>query len=329
MVGWSHGPGKRDHGALRWNLSEIRRGLGDDGSIDGDPVVLRLPADAIVDVAAVIKGAWADAVRLPGLGADLLEGLTVRGAAAFETWLLSEQRHLAAASEAILHEAAVGSMSRGALGPAVGYAVRATAMNPLDENNQALLIRLYRLAGDDDAAAKQFAACTMTFGRELGVAPGPAVAAAMSETRYERDEVADDATIEAIVEAGSAAVAAGAIEAGVRSLRTAARLADGAKTVRLRVSSRLVLAEALIHSVGGLDEEGLATLYEADEIALASDLPDAVAPARAELGYVDFLRARYDRAELWLTDAPVRCVDRAGRARSLAGVLAVAAGIPG
>lgn len=289
--------------ALRWNLSEIRRGLGDDGSIDGDPVVLQLPAGAVVDVEVVIRGAWIDAVGLPGLGADLLEGMSVRGAATFETWLLSEQRHVAAASEAILHEAALGSMSRGALDTALGYAVRAAAMSPLDENHQALLIRLYRLAGDDDAAAKQFAACTETFDRELGVAPGSAVEAAMRETRYERDEVADDAAIEAIVEAGSAAVSAGAIEAGVHSLRTATRLADGAKTTRLRVSSRLVLAEALIHSLGGLDEEGLATLYEADEIALANDLPDAVAQARAELGYVDFLRARYGRAELWLTDA--------------------------
>jgi tetratricopeptide (TPR) repeat protein len=64
-----------------------------------------------------------------------------------------------------------------------------------------------------------------------------------------------------------------------------------------------VLAEALIHSLGGLDEEGIAALYEADQIALANDLRDAVAQARAELGYVDFLRGRYDRAELWLGDA--------------------------
>ena len=289
--------------ALRWNLSEIRRGLGENGSVDGDPVVLRLPAGAVVDVEVVIRGAWVDAVGLPGLGADLLEGMAFRGAAAYETWLLSEQRHVAAASEAILHEAAVGSMSRGALDTAIGFAVRAAAMSPLDENHQALLIRLYRLAGDDDAAVRQYAACTITFDTELGVAPGPAVEAAMRETRRESGEAAGDATIEAIIEAGSAAVAAGAAEAGIHSLRTAARLADSARATRLRIGSRLVLAEALIHSLGGLDEEGLATLYEADEIALANDLPDAVAQARAELGYVDFLRARYDRAELWLTDA--------------------------
>ena len=266
-------------------------------------MVLRLPADAAVDVKAVTKGAWTHAVRLPGLGADLLEGMFIRGTATFETWLLSQQRRLAAASEAILHEAALASMSRGAFDTAIGYAVRAAAMSPLDENHQALLIRLYRMAGDDDAAARQFAAFTATVGAELGVAPGQAVQAAVRETRYAPGEVADGVTIEAIVEAGSAAVSAGAVEAGVRSLRTATGLADRAGAVRLRVSARLVLAEALIHALGGLDEAGLAALHEADQIAMANDLRDAAAQARAELGYVDFLRGRYDRAELWLTDA--------------------------
>lgn len=144
--------------ALRWGLAEIRRALGDDGAISGDPVSLELGADATVDVAVVLRGSWIDAVRLPGLGADLLEGMVIRGAAAFETWLLPQQRHLAAAAEAILHEAALGAMSHGRLEAGIGYAVRAAAMSPLEENHQALLIRLYRTAGDDAAAARQLAA---------------------------------------------------------------------------------------------------------------------------------------------------------------------------
>ena len=53
----------------------------------------------------------------------------------------------------------------------------------------------------------------------------------------------------------------------------------------------------------GQDEEGQAHLHEADRLALADGDLATVAQARAELGYVDFLRARYDRAERWLTDA--------------------------
>jgi tetratricopeptide (TPR) repeat protein len=176
-------------------------------------------------------------------------------------------------------------------------------MSPLDENHQALLIRLYRQAGDQDAAERQLAAYTRTCERELGIPPGAAVLAAMREPTPEEGPVADAASIEAVVEAGTAAVSAGALDVGIASLRTAARLADGAGLVRLRVRSRLVLAEALVHSLGGLDEAGLAALHEADQIALLAGDDESVARARAELGYVDFLRARYDRAERWLGDA--------------------------
>jgi DNA-binding SARP family transcriptional activator len=289
--------------ALRWTLSEIRRGLGVHASIEDDPVQLRLPRDAVVDVEVVTRGASSDAIGLPGLGLELLEGRAVRSSAAFEIWMLAQQRHLAAASEAILHEAAVRSLARGAWQEAIGYAARVAAMSPLDENHQALLIRLYRLSGDDEAAERQFAACVAVFDSELGTAPGGAVQAAFRTTRPAPLTHADHATIEAIIEAGAAAMGAGALEAGVRSLQTATRLADGARKTRLRVRSRLILAEALVHALGGLDEEGLASLYEADEIATAHQLTDAVAAARAELGYIDFLRARYDRAQLWLTDA--------------------------
>jgi len=289
--------------ALRWGLAEIRRGLGGDGSLEGDPVVLELPADAVVDVEVLMRGSWTDAVGLAGLGADLLDGVVIQSAPAFESWLLCEQRHVAAASEAILHEAALGSMSRGDNEVALGFAIRAAVMSPLDENHQALLIRLYRLGGDHLAAERQFSAFTELLLCELGAEPGAAVRAAMSE-RGDKDAAVDDpASIEAIVEAGSAAVAAGAVEAGVQSLRTATRLADHASANRLRVSSRLVLAEALVHSLGGFDEEGIAALFEAAEIALADGDRAAVAQARAELGYVDYLRARYDRSEMWLTDA--------------------------
>jgi tetratricopeptide (TPR) repeat protein len=86
-------------------------------------------------------------------------------------------------------------------------------------------------------------------------------------------------------------------------VRTAVRLADQAGPEDLRVAARLALAEALIHSAGGLDEEGQAILHEADRIATAAGDLAAAARARAELGYVDLLRARYDRGERWLDQA--------------------------
>ena len=287
-------------GALRWSLAEIRRGLGPGGLLDGDPVELGLPAGTRVDVDVLVRGPWREAADLPGLGAELLEGLTLGNAAAFEAWLLSQRRRLLSTSESILHEAALGYLSRGRLDQARSLAVRAAVMSPLDENHQALLIRLYRLAGDDDAAQRQFDAWAATSEAELGVPPGAAARLALRERRATTDTV-DVNAIEAITEAGTAAVSAGATAAGLASYETAVRLADRAEVRSLRVETRLVLAEALVHSLGGLDEEGVATLTDAERIALADGDAEGAARARAELGYVDFLRARYDRAERRLT----------------------------
>src|SRR3954447_26788730 len=84
---------------------------------------------------------------------------------------------------AILHEAALGYLSRGDVDRAHTVALRAALMSPLDENHQALLIRLYRLAGEDDAAERQYAAWSATAQRELGTAPGAAVLLALRERR--------------------------------------------------------------------------------------------------------------------------------------------------
>ncbi len=288
--------------ALRWNLAELRRALGDQVGLAGDPVRVELPPRTVVDVHVVTRGAARDALALPGLGAGLLDGFTVRGAPAFETWLLTEQRHVAAAEEAILHEGALGAASRGQLTGAIDLAARAAAMSPLDENHQALLIRLYRRSGDSAAAERQHAACVELFDRELGQPPGPAVQAALRQAQQSVPLAHDPASVEAIIEAGRAAIAAGAAAAGLVSLRAAVGLADAIPSPQLRIRARLSLAEALIHSLGGL-EEGLESLHEVDEMARAADDRTSAARARTELGYVDFLRGRYDRAEYWLGEA--------------------------
>jgi DNA-binding SARP family transcriptional activator len=282
--------------ALRWSLAELRRGLGPAAVLDGDPVRLALPPGATVDVDVLVHGHWNDAVRLPGLGLELLDGNDIAHAEPFDAWLLSQRRRLTAAAESIIHEAALGLLARGDLEPARALAVRATEMSPLDENHQALLIRIYRLAGDDEAALLQLDAWSATADRELGMPPGAAVLLASRERRGS-GRPAGPAAIHAVTEGGAAAVSAGALASGVASFETAVRMADEAGAQRARVETRLVLAEALIHTLGGLDEAGVAALTEAERIAIGQGDLEAVARARAELGYVDFLRARYDRAE--------------------------------
>ncbi|MFC5179459.1 AfsR/SARP family transcriptional regulator [Nocardioides taihuensis] len=291
--------------ALRWSLTEIRRALGPGATVDGDPVVLRLPDHAVVDASLLTRGAWLEAVDLPGLGLDLLEGTSVRDAPGYDAWLLAQQSHLRAAGEAVLHEAALGSMAVCQLDTALRHATRLVTLDPLDEGHQALLIRLYRMTGDDDAAARQLASVRELFDRELGVEPGDVVERAGRAGRQDSATAADTASVDALLEAGSAAISAGAHDAGMAALTAAVAQADATGDAVRRVAARVALAETCIHALRGLDEEGLPRLFEADRIAHDHGLRQGVADARSELGYVDFLRGRYDRAERWLGEALV------------------------
>ena len=286
--------------ALRWSLSELRRLLGPDAQLSGDPVALVLPADVVVDVRLITAGGWQDAVALSGLGGELLEGFEVLGSPEFESWLLAQRRHIAGSTEDVLREAALALLGRGESDKALPLAVSLVGMNPFIENHQALLIRAYVMSGDVVAAERQLQACAELFARELGAVPGPTVRAAILSHTDMAPRGTDVAAVHAIIEAGTAAMAAGAPEAGVMSLRSGVALADSLAGPHLRATSRLAHADALVHAVRGEDEEGAMVLHEAAEMAQEAEDDDLDARARVELGYIDMLAARYDRSEKWL-----------------------------
>lgn len=286
--------------ALRWSLSELRRLLGPDAHLGGDPLVMVLPADVVVDVRLITAGSWQEAVVLRGLGEELLEGFEVLGSPEFESWLLAQRRHIAGSTEDVLREAALALLGRGEPDRALSLAVALVGMNPYVENHQALLIRAYLMSGDDLAAERQLQACTDLFVRELGTPPGPTVRAAFLSHAGMKPRGTDVAAVHAIIEAGTAAMAAGAPEAGVASLRSGVAIADSLAGPHLRAMSRLALANALVHAVRGEDEEGAVVLHEAVKIAQEAGDDDLEARAKVELGYIDMLAARYDRSEKWL-----------------------------
>jgi DNA-binding SARP family transcriptional activator len=295
--------------ALRWSLSELRRVLGPEVQLDGDPVALKLPDGTQVDVRLLANGQWQDAIELSCIGRDLLEGLEPLGSPHFESWLLAERRHVAAATEDVLHEACLAYLGRGQPANAIPIAITLVGLDPYVESHQALLIRAYALSGDTVAAEQQLQACTDLYAKELAVSPGPAVRIAATARPQQSLEDADVSAIRAVIEAGNAAVAAGAPEAGVVSLRSGVALADSIQDPELGAQSRLNLAEALVHSVRGDDEEGAELLHGAIKIAEVSRIADIEAMARAELGYIDMLAGRYDRAERWLDPSSLTTSD--------------------
>jgi tetratricopeptide (TPR) repeat protein len=117
------------------------------------------------------------------------------------------------------------------------------------------------------------------------------------------------------IEAGEAAIGAGALEAGLQCLRRAIFDADAMGDPALRARARVALGGALVHAARGRDAEGAAALHQA--LTIAQDAaPEHVAAACRELGYVEFLLGRYERALAWVTRAePLVSTDVAERAR--------------
>ena len=291
-------------GALRWTLSEVRRLLGSPGSVRGDPVELTLPEGTTVDVDVVISGSWRDALRLPGLGRRFLEGVNPAVGAAFELWLENQQRHLTAAAEGILHEAALANLARGDVVEALDVASRLVELNPLDENAQVVYVRCLAGAGHVERARRQVQACTDLFRRELGVEPTGALREA-AEARPPMARPSGRAGILAQLEAGEAAFAAGAVNAGLGTLHHAAVDAAAGTTPDLLARALVALGSALVHAARGSDEEGAAILHRAIEAATQAGLGPLAATAHRELGYVEFLRGSYTRADVWLSRAQV------------------------
>ncbi|HEY5633901.1 MAG TPA: BTAD domain-containing putative transcriptional regulator [Burkholderiaceae bacterium] len=302
--------------ALRWNLSQLRSLLGVTG-LRGHALALSLPRSARVDVDAVVGGSWADAIRVPALGHTLLEGMKFASSPSFEVWLATERRRVQACTEAVLHEAALARLAAGAANEAAELAGRLVQLNPLDENYQALLVRSLGAAGDGVGAARQAAACRELFQRELGVQPGESLELAMrtSTAAPTAAPATGRAGVLAQLDAGKAAIEAGVLEAGLQCLRRAIREADALGDAVLRARARIALGGALVHAARGRDEEGATALHEALAVGEKA-APSLAAAACRELGYVEFLRGRYERALGWLRRAaPLAGDDRTERAR--------------
>lgn len=269
-------------GALRWNLAELRRSLGLGELLRGERLSLSLPGSAYVDVHVVTSGvSWMDAAAVPGLGCELLAGMDFPSSPAFEAWLLNERRRLAVVSLAALREGAMALLAAGDAGGAQSLAARMVTLAPYEEDGHALLIRAYVAGGDEDAASRQWQACTETLRRELGAEPGPAVTAALRSGAHR---------------AGSGT--AGAAASGRAQLDAAV-----AEDRELQARATFELGSALVQSGRCRYEEGATVLHEV--LPTADTLGDARlgATAARELAWVELLTARYDRAEVWLRQA--------------------------
>ncbi|MEX2549979.1 MAG: BTAD domain-containing putative transcriptional regulator [Nitriliruptoraceae bacterium] len=292
---------KDPSGALRWNLSQLRRQLG--VTIDGDPVVLTLPADARVDAHLLGHLEAGAALALPGLGEDLLAGAWPDQSPAFEVWFESERRHLRALSADIIREAALQRLAHGDHDAAVALAERVVGLEPLDENAAVLLVRTLRAAGRGEEARTVVTSATERLRRELGVEPGEALRSALHHRPGGTRHAGAHLTIEADREAGIAALSAGAVDTGIDLLREALGGARALDDPALLARTLSDLGSALVHAVRGADQDATPLLHEVVSLHERVGDPALMAMAMRELGYVEMLRGRYPRAAVWFDRA--------------------------
>lgn len=284
--------------ALRWALADLRRALGRAELLRGDPVSLpRGPLE--VDVWQLDAGE----IDASEVGGDLLEGVDLRDSPAFDTWLLLARVHCAATGRQQLRTTVLRLLAAGRASAAVTAAEAAVRLEPFDEPAQELLLRALVADGRSGVAASHLAACEGMFARE-GLIVSPSLRAAAQDPGLPPPVgVRSGVVAAALLQAGQAALDAGAADGGVETLRRAAADAERARDPGLLAEVLHALGSALVHSVRGFDGEGAVVLHRALRAARAAGRSALAVDVLGELAFVDVQAGRHASAGLALDEA--------------------------
>ncbi|HYS53100.1 MAG TPA: tetratricopeptide repeat protein [Thermoanaerobaculia bacterium] len=308
-------------GALRWSLAQLRQALGQPNSLRGDPVELSLEPGTEVDLFLLRSANLPEADEIDRFTGELLEGMSFSASPAFEAWLAIERRHHAAAAEGLLLERAQAELGAGRPTVAASLATRLLELNPLEESHHEILVRSLVAAGDSNSALARAQACEELLKRELGAPPLSRLREIVraAERPAPATAVAGAAAARAQLEMGRAAIGAGAVDAGLDSLRRACAAAEGCRDDYLHARAELALGSALIHAMRAYGEAAIA-LHRAVGLARRIGANAIAATAHRELGFVDVQAGRNDRVEPWLTQATEEAAGSDEELTSIAGV---------
>lgn len=304
-------------GALRWCLADLRRALQDPGLLRGDFLSLARTG-MTVDAWELIDGT----LDPDEIGGYFLDGVSVRDAPGFETWLLLMRGHLRARSLDELRREALALLGAGQTERSSAVAGRAAALEPLDEDAQELFLRVLVADGRSGLAALHLACCEATFTREgLGISPALRAAVRIGDDRP-RGRLQAGVVASSLLRSGSDAIDAGSVDAGIETLRRAAEEATISSDQRLHIDVLMTLGAALVHATRGFDGEGAIILHRA--MALARNLGDdlRVAECLRELAFIDVQAGRHTSAERAIREART-LADARGDDALIAGVLAI------
>jgi tetratricopeptide (TPR) repeat protein len=302
-------------GALRWSLADLRRSFGLPSLLCGDPLSLS-PGELWVDVRALEDGS----LPVEDIGGGLLEGIELRNCPGFDTWLLLARLDCAARGREELRRRALSLLAAGEAGAAMAAAGRAAGLDPLDEGAQELFLRVLVAAGCGGLASAHLASCEALFARE-GLVPSPALrSAARDPGLAPRPRMRAGVVAASLLQAGTAALDAGAVDAGVETLRRAAAEAGRAADPAIQAEVLRALGGALVHAVRGSDGEGAVVLHRALLAARTAERPALVADILRELAFADVQAGRHTSADRALREASQHARGDPGL---LAGILAI------
>ncbi|CAG1005149.1 hypothetical protein BURK1_03176 [Burkholderiales bacterium] len=156
----------------------------------GEALALRPGADVDVDRfrQAAATGDDAEAVRL--YRGELLDGLDLRGAAGFASWLAVERESLAAMWRASTARLAARCEAAGDIEGALDRVRALLAADPLQESQHRDAMRLLHLSGDRGGALAQFERCRELLRTQLGLEPMPETLALARRIRHPVDVAA-------------------------------------------------------------------------------------------------------------------------------------------
>ncbi|MEO3932332.1 SARP family transcriptional regulator [Micrococcaceae bacterium Sec7.4] len=291
-------------GALRWNLSELRRTLSG-VAISGDPLRLTFVPPWRCDALELVGTTNGDDLDPRRFNGQLLEGLTFADSPVFDSWLADQRYRLENCVQSLLYEGALAALASGTPADAVELATLALRRDPFHADCTAVLVKALVALGEHRRARDEVTKCADLYHRELGLPLPAEVRRALSDSVPVADPElhATVATVRSYLDAGSASLSAGAVDRGLDQLRLAVVLAQRTVDRHLVAESLVTLAGALIHQAGGRGAEVADFLHR----ALSAEAPDGVsrtaAAAYRELGYLSVQRGVPDRAAGWLERA--------------------------
>jgi DNA-binding SARP family transcriptional activator len=313
-------------GALRWNLSELRRAL-DGVTVGGDPLRLVLEPAWQCDALEVLDSAANTGMDPRGFTGQLLEGLSFADCPVFDSWLADQRYRFDNVVQSLLYEAALAALAAGTPGLAAELSTLALERDPFHADCNAVLVKALVAMGEHRRARQHVTKCGDLYRQELGLPLPAEVRQALSDAAPQKDPLmpATPATVRSYLDAGRASLWAGAVDRGLEQLRLAVVLARGTGNDHLLAESLVALSGALIHQAGGRGAEVADFLHRALQAEGPVGASRTAAAAYRELGYLSVQRGVPDRAAGWLDRAMIAAegfLDEQARVLAIQGMLA-------